>query len=144
MVSIEPMKPHELRELAKLYRELARKRTDARRMKQNFEWMTSNPDYLVLGAKSDGRLLGSLMGVVCHDLVGECRSFMVVENVIVARSHRRQGVGRKLMRALERIARQRHCYYIMFVSKSQRKDAHRFYESLGYRLGVAQGFKKYL
>jgi GNAT superfamily N-acetyltransferase len=144
MVSIEPIKIQDLKELAKLYRQLAGKKTGGRRMKQNFEWMQSNPDYLVLGAKSEGKLMGSLMAVVCHDLVGECRPFMVVENVIVSRGHRRQGIGRRLMRTVERIARQRHCYYIMFVSKSRRTDAHRFYESLGYRLDVVQGFKKVL
>jgi GNAT superfamily N-acetyltransferase len=84
------------------------------------------------------------MGVVCHDLVGECRPFMVIENVIVSRDCRRQDVGTALMQAMEKIARRRKCYYIMFVSKSRRKEAHRFYESLGYRLDAVQGFKKYL
>ena len=144
MVRIQPIKIDDLNELAKLYRELAGKRTDARKMKRSFQWMQSNPDYVVLGAKSDGKLQGSLMGVVCHDLVGECRPFMVIENVIVSGGRRRQGVGRRLMQAMERIARRRRCYYIMFVSKSRRKEAHRFYESLGYRLDLVQGFKKYL
>jgi GNAT superfamily N-acetyltransferase len=144
MVRIQPIKIDELNELAKLYRELAGKKTDIRKLKQSFEWMQSTPDYIVLGARSEGRLRGSLMGIVCHDLVGECRPFMVVENVIVSRGQRRRGVGRRLMRAIERIARRRHCYYILFVSKKRRKEAPRFYEALGYRLDVVQGFKKYL
>lgn len=144
MVSIQLIKVDDLTELAKLYRELAGKRTNARKMKLSFQWMQSNPDYIVLGATSDGKLQGSLMGIVCHDLVGECRPFMVVENVIVSGGRRRQGAGRRLMQAMERIARRRRCYYIMFVSKSRRKEAHRFYESLGYRLDLVQGFKKYL
>ncbi len=144
MISIEPIKLQDLKELARLHQRLAHKRSDLRKMKQNFGWMRSHPDYVVLGAKSDGKLVGSLMGILCHDLVGQCRRFMVVENVIVSRSYRRQGIGRRLMRAIERIGRKRNCYYIMFVSNSRRRDAHRFYESLGYRLDVVQGFKKYL
>ncbi len=144
MLRIQPIKIDDLNVLAKLYGELSGKRMDARKMKRSFQWMQSNPNYIVLGAKSDGKLQGSLMGIVCHDLVGECRPFMVIENVIVSSGCRRQGVGRRLMHAMERIARRRRCYYIMFVSKSRRKEAHRFYESLDYRLDLVQGFKKYL
>jgi GNAT superfamily N-acetyltransferase len=144
MVSIQPIKIDDLKELAELYRQLAGKKTNARKMKRSYQWMESNPDYILLGAKSDGELQGSLMGVVCHDLVGECRPFMVIENVIVSRGCRRQDVGTALMQTMEKIARRRDCFYIMFVSKTRRKEAHRFYESLGYRLDAVQGFKKYL
>jgi len=144
MISIQPIKIDDLNELAELYRELAGRKTDGRKMKRSFQWMESNPDYVVLGAKSDGKLRGSLMGVVCHDLLGECRPFMVIENVIVSRGCRRQDIGTGLMQAMEKIARRQKCYYIMFVSKSRREEAHRFYETLGYRLDVVQGFKKYL
>ena len=143
-ISIRPVKIDELDELAELYRELAGKGTDPGKMKKHFEWMQSNPDYIVLGAKGAGELIGSLMGIVCQDIVGECRPFMVIENVIVSRRYRRRGIGKRLMRKIEEIARERNCYYIMFVSKSQRGEAHRFYESLGYGLDFARRFKKYL
>ncbi|MHB8124263.1 MAG: hypothetical protein ACYDEJ_01250 [Desulfitobacteriaceae bacterium] len=48
------------------------------------------------------------------------------------------------MRRIEEIAIENRCNYIMFVSRSDRKDAHRFYESIGYSLDVVQGFKKFL
>jgi ribosomal protein S18 acetylase RimI-like enzyme len=143
-ISIRPVKVDELDELAELYRELAGKRTDPGKMRENFEWMQSNPDYIVLGVKDAGGLIGSLMGIVCQDIVGECRPFMVIENVIVSRRYRRRGIGKGLMRKIEKIARERDCYYIMFVSKNQREEAHRFYESLGYGLDFVRGFKKYL
>ncbi|MFD2877411.1 GNAT family N-acetyltransferase [Paenibacillus rhizoplanae] len=62
----------------------------------------------------DGELLGSLMGIVCQDLVGDCRPFMVIENVVVSSRARRQGLGKKLMTAIEAIAHERDCYYIIF------------------------------
>jgi len=62
MISIQPIKIDDLNELAELYRELAGRKTDGRKMKRSFQWMESNPDYVVLGAKSDGKLRGSLMG----------------------------------------------------------------------------------
>jgi len=51
--------------------------TDYCKMKENFKLMESNPNYIVLTAKEDNLVVGSAMGVICLDLVGECKPFMV-------------------------------------------------------------------
>jgi len=71
LISIQPVTADELDELATLYRELARRNTPLRKMRKSSERMQSNPDYIVLGARWKGILVSSLMGVICHDLVGE-------------------------------------------------------------------------
>ena len=67
--------------------------------------------------------MGSVMGIVCEELYGECQPFMVVEDVVVDRDHRRQGVGRALMMDLERRATERGCSYIIFVTEEDRTGA---------------------
>ena len=141
---VEPITFAELPDVARLYEELAGKPTDSEKMEKNFVWMQSNPDYIVLGAKVDGVLVGTLLGIVCHDILGECRPFMVVENVIVSGGQRRQGIGRSLMYKIEELATAQNCLYIMFVSSSTRAEAHKFYESIGYQSNFVQGFKKYV
>jgi GNAT superfamily N-acetyltransferase len=135
---------NDLPQLARLYEELSGKKTDMVKMKTQFERMQDNGDYVVLCASVNGGITGSLMGIVCRDIVGDCRSFMVIENVIVAGEYRRQGIGRLLIDEIERTARELKCYYTMFVSDFKRKDAHKFYNSAGYKLDQVQGFKKYL
>jgi ribosomal protein S18 acetylase RimI-like enzyme len=144
MITIKPIGRDDLTDLAALLAELAGKPTNKESMLNNFEWMEKNGDYYVLGAKRDQRLAGSIMGIICRDLVGECKPFLVVENVIVSNQFRGQGIGKRLMLEMEKIGMERNCHYIMFVSGAQRRDAHQFYESLGYKLDVVQGFKKYL
>jgi ribosomal protein S18 acetylase RimI-like enzyme len=144
MITIKPIGRADLTDLEALLAELSGKPTDAESMRKNFAWMEQNGDYYVLGAISDNRLAGALMGIVCRDLVGECQPFLVIENVIVSSRFRGQGIGKKLMLEMEKIGRERNCYYIMFVSGAQRREAHQFYQSLGYQLDVVQGFKKYL
>ena len=73
----------DLIELSGLYEELTNKKTDIQKLKDSFQWINANPDYLLLGAKRDGLLVGSLLAILCHDVVGDCRPFMVLENVIV-------------------------------------------------------------
>jgi GNAT superfamily N-acetyltransferase len=97
-----------------------------------------------LVARQNDRLAGSVMGIVCEELYGECKPFMVVEDVIVDQNHRRQGVGSLLMRELERLAITRDCAYIIFVTEQDRTTAHQFYESLGYNPDKYRGFKKRL
>ena len=144
MIEIKRIESNDLRDLSLLSEELSGKKTDFETMVKNFEWINKNEDYIVLGANCDGKLVGSLMGIICHDLVGECKPFMVIENVIVSGNLRGKGIGKKLMTEIERIGKEKNCYYTMFVSGSQRKEAHKFYESLGYKLDEVQGFKKYL
>lgn len=144
MIEIKRIESNDLKDLSLLFEELSGKKTDFEIMVKSFELINRNEDYIVLGANYDGKLVGSLMGIICYDLVGECKPFMVIENVIVSGNLRGKGIGKKLMTEIERIGKEKNCYYTMFVSGFQRKEAHKFYESLGYKLDEVQGFKKYL
>ena len=84
------------------------------------------------------------MGIVCQDLVGACRPFLVIENVVVSSEFRRSGIGRLLMDSIEAVAREQNCYYIILVSGGQRKEAHRFYAALGYKDEAVEGYRKHL
>jgi ribosomal protein S18 acetylase RimI-like enzyme len=144
MIEIKKIEQSDLTDLSMIFEELSGKPTNFNLMFKNFEMMKRDNNYFILGAIYDRKLVGSLMGIICYDLVGECKPFMVIENVIVSNKYRGQGIGKKLMLEIEKIAKERNCYYTMFVSGAQRKEAHKFYESLGYKLNEVQGFKKYL
>jgi GNAT superfamily N-acetyltransferase len=144
MITINRIERNDLEALSVLYYELIKTKSDFDLMVKNFEFLANNECYILLGAKKNGELVGSLMGIICRDLVGSCQPFMVIENVIVTQILRGQGVGKKLMMKIEKIGKENNCHYTMFVSGVQRKDAHKFYKSLGYKLDTVQGFKKYL
>jgi GNAT superfamily N-acetyltransferase len=134
--------PGQLPELARLYEELSGLPTDRARMAAVFGKMAEAPEYHLLGACQGPVLVGALLGIVCLDCVGDCRPFMVVENVIVAEPYRRRGVGRLLLEAIERRAREHNCFYVMLTSGPDRQAAHAFYAARGY--GPVAGFKKWL
>lgn len=145
MLTITAIRVSELEQLAFLYEELTGVKTNQVLMESRYRKIANNGNYILIGAKDEEqRLVGSVMGIVCTDLVGECQPFMVLENVIVSERHRRQGTGRQLVNYMENCARGRNCYYIMLVSLIKRQEAHDFYQSIGYQRGVVQGFKKYL
>ena len=129
-------------QLAALLQELPGIDTPAERLDAALAGLAANPHARVLGASHGGRLAAAACGFLCPDIVGACRPFLVVENVVVAPAWRLLGVGRLLMDALEGWARQRDCSYALLVSGPTRREAHAFYAALGYE--PCAGFKKRL
>ena len=143
-MEIVQIQKNDLPDLSQLHEELSDMKSNFSKIEANFALMIRNDYYHLIGAKIDKRLVGSLMGILCLDLVGECRPFMIIENVIVSSDYRNKGIGKALLNEIEMIAKKLNCYYIFFVSGDNRKEAHRFYESLGYNNDKVKGFKKYL
>jgi GNAT superfamily N-acetyltransferase len=143
-VEVRRLVEEDLAGLAGLYKQFWGEDSSPEKMRATFERLKANPNCIFLVAEHEGRMAGSVMGIVCDELYGECRPFMVIEDVIVDEDHRRLGVGSALMRGLERLAAESGCAYIIFVTENERTDAHRFYESLGYKSDAYKGFKKRL
>lgn len=131
----------DLESLAEVYPQLSGKDSDMSKLKSTFEKLDQDDKYSLLVALDEtNRVIGSAMGILCYDLVGSCDPFMLIENVIVLDNCRGKGVGEKLMEALEEIAKENHCSYIILVSGAQRTGAHAFYNRVGYK--EEKGFKK--
>jgi GNAT superfamily N-acetyltransferase len=143
-MDIKPISESDLRELASLQKELIDEECNLDRMQGLFPTIQKDGNYYLLGVRSEGRLVASLAGIVCHDLFGKCIPYMIVENVIVAKDMRQQGIGTRLMKEIERIAMKRGCRYIMLVSAAKRRKARDFYHRLGYDSANYRGFKKFL
>lgn len=145
MIRIELATLEDKPRLAALFDQLASRPSILDRLEQELQHVLSRPEYrLIVARDKENNAVGTAMGIICQDLVGECRPFMVIENVVVDKAARGGGIGRSLMEDLERHAREKGCGYIIFVSGADRVEAHRFYASLGYELGRARGFKKIL
>ncbi len=136
----------DLPELNALFAELVGSPADPDAMARSFASIDSDPKVTVVACREEpgGAIIGTVMCIVCNDLVWECRPFMVVDNVVVAAAARGKGVGRALMENAESRAREADCSFISIISSDYRKDAHRFYESLGYGEDPVRGFRKML
>ena len=68
MIEIKRIESNDLKDLSLLFEELSGKKTAFDMMVKNFEWIGKNEDYIVLGAKYNGKLVGSLMGIILFSL----------------------------------------------------------------------------
>lgn len=92
--------------------------------------LTDYPDYHVYLAEADNKIVGTLALCILYSVPNGIPS-AIVENVVVARTWRRQGVGRQLMQFAIDQSRRKGCFEITLSSRMNNEAAHRFYESLG-------------
>ncbi len=139
---IRDMINEDILELEKLYRQFWNEKSNVEKMKKQFEKLQNNDTHIILSAVEDNALIGSIMGIVCEELYGECKPFLIIENMIVDKSCRKKGIGKALILELENRSRERECTQIILVTETNRLDACRFYESVGFHKTANKGYKK--
>ncbi len=141
-MDISPITENELPELANLYQQLIPNEISIPKMKYVLNRHKENPNHVVLGAKIEGKLVGSLLAIMCEMLFGRCKSFMVVEDVVVDELYRKKGIGAALMQHIEGYAREKNCSYIMLITDTDRVGSQKFYKSLEFKTEEYCAFKK--
>ena len=108
-----------------------------------FEEITNDPREMLLVAEQDGRVVGSLQITFLRYLTYGGARVALVEAVQVKASDRSRGIGSEMMRFAIEEAKKRGCNRVQLTSNKKRKDAHRFYERLGF-VASHEGFKLFL
>jgi predicted N-acetyltransferase YhbS len=144
MLEIDQISNEDLYGLKELYEDSFEGKTDYEKMKETFRKITNDPNYIILIAREDNKIVGSVLGVICYELIGESTPFMVLEDVAVLKQYRRKGIARQLLQKIEDQARLKKCNMILFVSSIHREGAHKLYESLGYGMDKVNGYRKRL
>jgi GNAT superfamily N-acetyltransferase len=95
--------------------------------------MCAYPDYTLLVAELDGRIVGTLALLVMDNLGHLGAKSAVVEDVVVAPAMQGRGVGKDMMRHAMAEAARKRCYKLTLSSNLKREPAHAFYDGLGFR-----------
>lgn len=102
-----------------------------------FDSIDHDADHELIVAEQNGKVIGTLHLMFLPSLSYQGGTRAQVESVRVDGRFRNQGIGREMMLwAIER-ARQRGCHLMQLTSHATRKDAHRFYERLGFTISHA-------
>lgn len=140
-IMIRKAEQHDAESLSELFLEFVDSRSNIDQMKRQIEKISKMPNYYIVVASRDGRVIGTAMGIVCYDLVGNCDPFLLIENVVVGELERGSGVGTMLINSMEEFALSHNCNFIILASSENRVRAHIFYEHLGF-IGEKRGFIK--
>lgn len=106
-----------------------------------FDEIAAQPMHELIVAEEAGEVIACAQLTLLAGLSRQGAKRALVEAVRVKAGRRSQGIGRALMAECEARARAAGAVMVQLTSDKSRKDAHRFYESLGYEPSHI-GFKK--
>lgn len=92
-----------------------------------------DPNHELIVAELDGRVIGTLHLMFLPSISFQGGLRAQIESVRVEKEYRNMGVGQEMMKwAIER-ARACGAHVVQLTTHLSRKDAHRFYERLGFK-----------
>jgi GNAT superfamily N-acetyltransferase len=108
-----------------------------------FEEIETDKNNELIVAEKDGEIIGTLQITFTPSISFKGGKRATVESVRVAEKFRGQGVGKQLMQWTIKRAKEENCFVLQLTTNAERKNAHRFYEDLGFK-GSHLGMKLYL
>lgn len=97
-----------------------------------FREIGDDPNNELIVAELEAEVVGTLQLTITPSISFQGGRRATVESVRVDEKHRNKGIGREMMLwAIER-AKTKGCISTQLTTNSERSDAHRFYEDLGF------------
>ena len=109
--------------ITKLYEQFWGEKSSIEKMTQTFNKIKDDEHYIHLNAFIDDQLVGTIAGVICEGLYGQCEPYMVIEDFIVDKSQRRKGIGKTLITEMEALGKKSGCCQIILITENDRMDA---------------------
>lgn len=110
---------------------------------QAFTQIEKFPGQQLLVAEEQGKIVGTLVMLIVPNLSHGALPWAIIENMVVAESYHRKGVGKLLIEYAEAEAKEAGCYKVQLLSDNRRQWAHAFYRAMGFKAS-AKGFRLYL
>jgi GNAT superfamily N-acetyltransferase len=104
--------------------------TPPEQMRRRLAQVLQAEDHAVYVAELDGQVVGWIH--VCARPLVQVDRAAEIEGLVVDEDLRGRGIGRLLVRQIERWARERGCGTVYVRSNAVRKGAHAFYARMGY------------
>ena len=98
-------------------------------------WMNEieeNKNRKYFGAVEDGKVLSTCYCVIIPNLTNFNQPICFVENVVTDKNYRKQGLGKRVIEKAIETAKENNCYKVILLSGIARKEAHQFYEKIGF------------
>jgi len=105
-----------------------------------FDTIKDNKSNMMIVSEINGNIVGTLQIIYITNMSYQGARRAVIEGVHVDSSHRNCGIGKYMMQWAIAEAKAKGCRIVQLTSNKQRKDAHRFYERLGFKASH-EGFK---
>ena len=142
-MEIRELTDNELESLLELYVQLSEVNKNYSYEKSLDVWKSEiegNKNIKYFGAVENGKVVSTCYCVIIPNLTNFCQPICFVENVVTDKKHRNQGLGKKVIDKAIETAKKNNCYKVILLSGIARKEAHQFYENLGFSSETKKAF----
>lgn len=108
--------------------------------REAFRGLTARSDVHVVVCELGQTLVATCMLAIIPNLACGTRPFGIIEHVVTLSTYRCRGHGRCVLEHALNLAWSKRCHKVVLLSGTQRTDAHRLYESVGFVGNVESGF----
>ncbi len=142
---IREVRTGEYRQLMELYLHLHETELPpAELVKDLWERLVNDPDYHLIAAEEDGKLVSTCTCVIVPNLTHGPRPYAWVENVVTHPDYRGRGLATACLDFAKRIAVRENCYRLVLMTGSKLESTLQFYERAGYNRADKTGFIQWL
>ena len=134
--SVRPAREQDCVELTRLAGQLEYPASNVAMRKRLERLLTSSKDAIFVAEQADGGLMGWIHGVLSQALESDYR--VEIAGLIVDDRFQRMGVGRALVKRVERWANEQGIGQVLVRCRTSRTGAHRFYKNLGFNPAKTQ------
>lgn len=100
--------------------------------RQAFATIDSDPHQALMVVEEGGAIIGTFHMTFITYLAGGGRPDLQIEAIHVAAAYRGRGIGTRMLEWAIAKARAKNCRRVQLTTDKRRRDAHRFYERLGF------------
>lgn len=97
----------------------------------------------LLVCDDEGDVLATALLCLCQDVMFGNQPFALVENFVVSKDYKREGIGKSMVDYIEAFCVEQNCSKIILQTSSENRDARDFYTAMGYDSDAKIGFIKY-
>jgi GNAT superfamily N-acetyltransferase len=108
--------------------------------REAFRVLTARNDVHIVVCEVEKTLVATCMLAIIPSLACGARPFGIIEHVVTLSTRRGRGYGRYVLEHALNLAWSGRCCKVVLFSGTQRTDAHRLYESVGFVGNVESGF----
>lgn len=101
--------------------------------REKFAKLKTYPDYNLYVAEYKDEIVGTFALLVMDNLAHRGEPSSIVEDVAIRNDMQGKGIGKEMMNFAMDMSRKKGCYKMVLSSHLRRENAHRFYESLGFK-----------
>ena len=132
MIKISKAGKADIDEILLLQSQIYRVKSLASNSRKTLENQLGNKACSVLVAKLDNKIIGTAT-IYFIEVAARGRPYAFLEGLVIGENHRGNGHGTVFFQKCVEIAKAENCYKMLFTSGMDRKDAHKFYQKLGFK-----------